>query len=87
MTTMITPILVAWRKQDNMMLLTKTTIIWIDSGPILSTGYEDEARNNHGFKNGNNHGFTIDDPGYKIKSSDLKLNEYDFKINHLDWFR
>ena len=48
-----------------------------DSGPILSTGYEDEMRTNHGFKIENNH----DNHGYKIKRDGLKKKQYDFKIN------
>ena len=48
-----------------------------DSGPILSTGYEDELRTNHGFKIENNH----DNHGYKIKRNGLKKKEYDFKIH------
>ena len=50
-----------------------------DSGPILSTGYDDELRNSHGFKIGNNHGFKIEDNhGFKIG------NNHGFKIedNH-----
>ena len=53
-----------------------------DSGPILSTGYDNELRNNHGFKIKDNHGFKNDDYGFEIEDNHgFKNDDKSFKID------